>query len=266
MAQKLNLDGNTVWLKSYERRSFARPLLDATWNGLAKGMKLRPLVNPPHRSAEATRATEQRRLEELRALGVRVPEVIGYSRRSLLLSDIGTSLSARLKRASGPEDIDHQLQSVATSMARVHRAGGFLGQAFPRNITLSSEGVGFIDFEDDPSEIMDLDAARARDWIMFTAGVARYYEHRQEKLTALLASTLPRIGNQRVQEISASTADQLNPIRVVAGRLGTSARAAATAIVALQSITAMLLIVAALIVDFVSDGDLDTLVAFRHLL
>ncbi len=71
-----------------------------------------------------------------------------------------------------------------------HARGAYFGQPLPRNLTWDGDKVGFIDFEEDPLEVMDLSEAQARDWLMFGYGVAKYYADRPEHLQAMMAEAM----------------------------------------------------------------------------
>lgn len=55
-----------------------------------------------------------------------------------------------------------------------------------------SSCVGFIDFEEDPLEVMSLPQAQARDWLMFAFGMAKYYDGRADVLADMLSRVMQR--------------------------------------------------------------------------
>ncbi|QDE37850.1 serine/threonine protein phosphatase [Luteibacter pinisoli] len=201
MVQQFSLGGRTAWLKRYEPESWLRPALVRLWNRLAARLDLNALRSPPRRTGEEAKRIESRRIEALRACGAPVPRILGEGPRSLILSDMGPTLAHRLKRLPRANDADILVRQTAHAIGELHRHGGYLGQAFARNITVGEHGVGFIDFEEDPSEIMSLAQAQARDWVMFTTGISRYYVGRMDVLSGLIREEASGLAPQVVVEV-----------------------------------------------------------------
>lgn len=220
----LKLEGRRAWLKQYSALGRLRRMLVALWNLIARRLDLVPLMSPPPHSPAEAKHIERRRLEELHARGAHVPRVLGEGREELVLSDLGDTLSRQLKLAREPGSADRLVDRVAGDLARLHRDHGYLGQAFPRNITVSHT-VGFIDFEEDPLEMMTLAQAQARDWIMFTVGVARHYRHRHDQLALIIGRAAAYIDGE-IRRIVFHAANRLAFLE----RLASSHHAAAIAV------------------------------------
>ncbi|MDM0044891.1 hypothetical protein QTH91_10380 [Variovorax dokdonensis] len=168
------LGDERVWLKKAgPRHSMARYRL----LGLAAGMfrldVLKPVPNP---GGEAAIAIEAKRLRKLAQAGLRVPQVLAEQADGLLISDLGESgvgaqmMQERLEQAAaaGPATLLATWREGLEAIARVHRAGCYLSQAFARNLVRCPDGViGYIDFEDDPGETLSLDECQARDWLSY---------------------------------------------------------------------------------------------------
>lgn len=56
---------------------------------------------------------------------------------------------------------------VLVEIQSLHQKGFCLSQGFSRNIVAAEGRVFFIDFEENPLDYLDLDQAKARDWIFF---------------------------------------------------------------------------------------------------
>lgn len=126
-----------------------------------------PLLRPvPAPGGAASQATEIARLRSLSAAGVRVPEVLHEGADHFVMRCIqGPSLGAHF--SASPEQA---LQAVARGLAglhQLHAAGQYLSQGFARNILEQDGQLWFIDFEDDPLQVMDLPDAQARDLLTF---------------------------------------------------------------------------------------------------
>lgn len=257
MVESFEVQGHAAWLKQYgdSRRVFRLGALARVTRWLA----LAPLRPPPRYTREQAKQVEIRRLQELRALGVRVPATLGEGEHSLMLSDIGPTLSSQLRKLKNdPAALDALTGRALQAIADAHRRGGYFGQPLPRNMTLSDDGIGFLDFEEDPLEVMTLAQAQARDWLMFAYGVARYYDGRREALAALLRQAM-RDDPPTVSRHARQVGYRLHWLVRFSCRLGRSARALGNAIFAIRSATSMLLVFTVLMMDWVSDGDLDLL-------
>jgi tRNA A-37 threonylcarbamoyl transferase component Bud32 len=257
MVQRFSLGGRTAWLKRYEADGWLRPALVRLWNRLASRLDLDALRSPPRHAGEAAKQVESRRIEALRACGAPVPRILGEGPRSLILSDMGPTLAHRLKRLPSANDADILVRQTAHAIGELHRHGGYLGQAFARNITVGDHGVGFIDFEEDPSEIMSLPQAQARDWIMFTTGVSRYYVGRMDVLTGLIRDEADGIGAQVVTEVQ-RIARKLSFLERTGRFFGRKLGHMGAAVGVIRKGFAAIA-VAAVMVDVISDGDCDML-------
>lgn len=256
MVQKIMMGGRTAWLKHYGRPLRSRRAAARAWNVIVGGLDARPLRSPPQHGRDMAKRLELRRIRQLQERGVLVPKVLGQGRDTLLLSDIGPSLSSCLKDAEAPRQVDGLVHDAVAAIVSAHRSGAYLGQAFARNIVVCDGRVGFIDFEEDPIEIMPLRDAQARDWLMFTAGVSRHSEGRSEVLAGMIGAALPDVAEEVAREVR-QVADWLGFLHRCTRHLGRRARALGVAVVSLRNAFSLLLL--GLVVDLVSDGDCDVL-------
>jgi hypothetical protein len=143
---------------------------------------IKPVPNP---GGEAAIATEARRLKQLAAAGLRVPVVLAQQADGLLISDLGESgratvvLQERLDQAAaaGPAALLAVWREGLAAIAAVHVRGQHLSQAFDRNLVQCPDGtIGYIDFEDDPAEVMTLAECQARDWLSYLHSTAMMLE------------------------------------------------------------------------------------------
>lgn len=255
MVQKFSLGGRIAWLKRYDPDTLIRPAMVRLWNGLAARLDLAALRSPPRHAGEKAKEVELRRIEALRACGAPVPRVLGEGPRSLILSDMGPTLAHRLKRLKSANDADILVRRTAQAIGELHRHGGYLGQAFARNITVGERGVGFIDFEEDPSEIMTLAQAQARDWVLFTTGVGPYFTGRMDALGDLIREEALNVEPQVAREVR-RIARRLGFLERAGRFLGRKAAAVGTAVGAMRKGFASIALMAYL-VDMLSDGDCD---------
>ncbi len=264
MTRKIIVNGKTVWCKTYDKSSGARRAITPLWNRLPRRLGVRALYSPPRPHGDGARRLEQRRIGELRRRGVRVPEVIGEGDRLLLLSDLGPSLSSRLKQAANHDEVDDLVHRGVASIVDVHRREAYLGQAVARNIIMTDGGAGFIDFEEDPLEVMTLGEAQARDWLLFSSSVARYYEGRVGTLATMLGQALPEVGGEVVETVD-HAARRLGFLERWTRMLGSRARALGVAVASLRGSRILWLLLLVVLADFISDGDSDILLALQLL-
>ena len=259
MVEPIVIEGQRAWLKQYGKgsRAFALGLL----NFIARRLQLDALRPPPHRGGDAARETEARRLGELHAQGVNVPEVIGSGHAALVIGDNGGSFNTCLREADDAGR-DRLVAAAMRALAEAHGRGAYFGQPVPRNLTWDGQNVGFIDFEEDPLEVMDLAEAQARDWLMFGYGVAKYYADRPQHLQAMMAEAMDGV-QAPVRAHVHSVSGRLQGLARVCMKLGRSARALAQSIFITHGATTLgLIMVVGLCVDWFADGELDILQLF----
>lgn len=175
------LDGEQVWLKKAGLRNgvWGYRVLGA----LARTARL-PVLRPvPNLGGEAAIATEARRLRDLAARGLRVPEVLAQQPAGLLLAHLGRpgqptpSLGDEIEGAlpAGPQAVLALWSEGLQALAHVHATGTSLSQAFARNLVRCPDGtVGYIDFEDDPAAVLPLAHCQARDALCFVHSTALF--------------------------------------------------------------------------------------------
>ncbi len=224
-----------LWVKRFT--GGARRWRLAALNSVVKMLRLPALQAPPGRSGQAVKAIEKRRLSELHAGGVRVPEVIAEGPNELLLSDLGPTLAVRLRKASDRQALA-LLQASVDAIAAAHRTGCYLGQPQARNIAVDEQGrVGFLDFEEDPAEVMSVPLAQCRDWLLFASGTVRHLPVSEREFAAALRVGIGDADPQVLDALRDSLA-RLGPVRAIASKLGRRARGLSAAIDALRGAVA----------------------------
>ena len=149
--------------------------------GLLRLDVLRPVPNP---GGTVAIATEVRRLSDLAARGIRVPEVLavqpdGFAMRHLgrvgeEAHSLGNAIDRTL-RANDPGAVLLLWQQGLDAMAHVHHQGTCLSQAFARNMVRDPSGtVVCIDFEDDPASVLPLPLCHVRDALCYAHSTAIY--------------------------------------------------------------------------------------------
>lgn len=256
VTQPVTVNGDRAWRKIYGSQQ--RRLRLAALRSVARRLDLPPLLPPPHYSGEAARRTESARIRALDAIGVTVPEIIDERDNVLVLSDLGPTLSESLRQArDDPRRTDELVSAAAVAISDAHLRGGYLSQPWPRNLTVHPDGIGFLDFEEDPGEVMSLPDAQARDWLLFAYGAMRFYRDRPEALAAALRRVL-RDAQQDTVSGMARVGVRLQPLVRGLGPFGSSARQLPQVLGVIRSAvpTVVGIVLLALGLDWVHDGEI----------
>lgn len=145
---------------------------------------------PVHGGARS-QAIEIERLRALGAAGLAVPEVHHVAGDYFVMSYLGSNDLARALREQGAGACGLWLAAME-HLLQVHAAGQYLSQCFARNIIVADEFKGMIDFEDDPLEVMTLEQAQARDWLIFLQSSLYNLALEPERLDKSLRDVLAR--------------------------------------------------------------------------
>jgi hypothetical protein len=225
--ERIEVDGAPAWRKSYGNPQRRARMALLRW--LARRLGLNALIAPVPLAATAACATEAGMIERLAGLGLRVPAILERGPTHLVLSDLGPTLALACKREPDPERRAALLRAGFEALLDLHRRGGYASQAVARNLTLSGEGVGFIDLEEDPALMMSLAAAQARDALLFVQSSARFLLDHPARYSQLLRDYLAQESPAVRAEIG-KTARRLHWLAWTAALGGARGRAFAMAL------------------------------------
>lgn len=126
-----------------------------------------PLLAPvPAYGGRRAQNIEVQRLKQLACAGLPVPEVLHQAEDYIALRYLrGESLQHVLTQE--PERALTMFEQGLEALGHVHAQGQYLSQAFVRNMMVVDERFWFIDFEDDPLEVLSLQDAQTRDWLAY---------------------------------------------------------------------------------------------------
>lgn len=170
-----------VWLK--RARARRSTFLYGLLNTFATAARLPWLkASPSATGGKESSAVELRRLRELRQAGVRVPHVLAHTDGAILMQDAIVSpepshsllhmLVTRFEAGQANAALGYWRQGLQ-ALSELHSKDQYLSQAFARNIVIGAAGeVGFVDFEDDPLEVMDLVDCKVRDLLCYLHSTA----------------------------------------------------------------------------------------------
>ena len=232
---RFELPGQVTWRKTYSEGGHARRIAALRW--LARRLGADALLAPYPQGPEAACRTELAMIQRLAALGVRVPRVLEAGQDHLLLSDLGPTLAATCRHEP---DADRRRELVALGLEALHdlhHRGGYVSQAFARNLTIDAHGIGFIDLEEDPATMMPLAAAQARDVLFYAHSTARFLADVPGEHARLLARHLGR-ESEAVRQQVARTTRALAWLAPLASPFGARARAVGEALRSLRDATA----------------------------
>jgi tRNA A-37 threonylcarbamoyl transferase component Bud32 len=140
-------------------------------NGLAALFRVPMMKAVPVHGGAQSQEVELRRIAALQAAGQPVPRVMHVAPDYFVMNFLGKSHLAGV--LSGQGFAAYSIwRMVAEQVVRVHASGQYLSQCFGRNMIVDrssgeSRFAGMIDFEDDPLEVMSLQEAQVRDWLVF---------------------------------------------------------------------------------------------------
>jgi tRNA A-37 threonylcarbamoyl transferase component Bud32 len=166
----LNIGGERVWLKDFNAPSPPK------WHRLQQGLflvtRLQTLRPVPSGEGLAGAEHEVETIARLRAAGVHVPEVLWVREARIVISDIGRTVRD-LEKLGGEPAITSAVLATAGALSRIHAHDLVHGRPILRNMTWNGDIVGFLDFEERPLEVMPLEAAKARDVLLFLMSLGR---------------------------------------------------------------------------------------------
>lgn len=167
--QLVDLDGTPVIVKRLEAplKHWGYPVLNTLARLLCQPM-LRAVPAPGGSEAQEI---EVARLRTLAAAGVSVPQVLHVTRDWFALSFLGANSVDQLLRQQ-PHKAKEYWKDGLQAILELHRLGQTASQCFARNMIAHEGKISFIDFEDDPSKVMPLAAAQARDWLLYLHSTA----------------------------------------------------------------------------------------------
>lgn len=231
LVRRVEADGRVAWRKTYSDGGTRRRIAVLRW--VARRLGADSLLAPiPLGPAEACR-TEQEMIRRLAAQGANVPRILYAGDTELLLGDLGPTLSQACRDETNPSARAALVALGLSALLAVHQRGGYLSQAFARNMTLRDGRIGFIDLEEDPGTMMRLAAAQARDVIFYAHSTARFLADQPGVHAGMLSAHLAREAPAVRAEVQ-RTARRLAWLAPVARRFGARARAVAEALVSLR--------------------------------
>lgn len=187
---------------------------------LASILRVRALQPVPNFGGAGAIVREARRLFELNAAGIDVPELLALQDDALLFKDVtscgdGQQLEQLLKRTNISSDLDRLFSASVAAIFSVHQANQYLSQAFARNIIVRPNGsISFVDFEDDPHEFMALPLCQARDWLCFIFSIATFMKDKNYLLGSVdILSKLIRQESRATQKSLLKVCQRLAWIR-----------------------------------------------------
>jgi hypothetical protein len=132
----------------------------------------------PQKGGQIALDTEVSRIETLMKHEIKVPKIIAKDKGWILLEDLGDSIIEEMKaNRTNIELIRKNFEICLSGIKKLHMKGQYLSQGFARNLLKikNSDEIGFIDFEDDPLDVLTLDQAQARDLLLFVNSTARFF-------------------------------------------------------------------------------------------
>lgn len=175
------IGGEQVWIKRAGATHSQWPL--RALGAVATVLGLQALRPVPNRGGRQAIATEVRRMRELAAHGLRVPQVLAAAPDGFMMRHLGLagreapSLANAMQAAlpAGPQAVLDLWRQGVEAIAHVHAQQQCLSQAFARNMVLCPDGaLAYVDFEDDPQAALPLAVCHVRDMLCYAHSTAIY--------------------------------------------------------------------------------------------
>lgn len=186
-----------------------RPARDAiryTLLGLLAWLLGNPLMKPvPIHGGLQSQRVEVERLRRLAAAGLSVPSVLYEADHYFVMQGFsGVPLDSKL--ALSEEHSSPAFCRGLQAISHVHSSGECLSQGFARNILINeTNGLWFIDHEDNPLEVLSLPQAQARDWLLYLLSTVWLNRAQWADWLVLWCDTFQRMSPAVQSELSAAT-------------------------------------------------------------
>ncbi len=153
---------NGVWTKRPEnKRNLARVLMAL--------LVFIPILRPCYSTGNLLR--QGRRMQEFARAGVRVPRVVRCTEEELTTEHAGENLEVVL---TGHAAVARTIVDQAgDALLDLHDRGLAHGRPFLRDMAWSSEGVVFLDLEEEPLQVMSIWTAQIRDLFLFVLSLTK---------------------------------------------------------------------------------------------
>lgn len=171
----MEVEGQKVWVKQPGPQKVGlKGCLKKALTQLIPIAVLRPTY---YCLSRANLQNEAKRIDDLQARGIPVPQVLDLASEWIVLSDLGPTLHKLIKAADLPQKQSLMYRSTQ-ALAELHAKGGYHGRGSLRDMTLTSSGeIGFIDFEENPKGSLPL--KQARDLLMHLYSLSTYTDNPQ---------------------------------------------------------------------------------------
>lgn len=161
------VNGETVYVK--KRRRNKNPVGWLAQNVLYR-LTDNLLVIPPHRPVGDNVAFESETIRRLAGQGVRTSTVLHVTPDYFVMSDVGVTLEAVLRRE--PENAADYIAKAVRELRRFHDKGLAHGGSQIKNLTVKDGEIYFIDFEEN-IPLQHLERFQVRDLFLFILSLER---------------------------------------------------------------------------------------------
>jgi tRNA A-37 threonylcarbamoyl transferase component Bud32 len=167
-----------------------------------------PLIKPvPAHGGAKSQEIEIERIAALHAAGISVPIVLHIAKDYFVMQAFTGRPLDSLVSEPGP-NAQAAFEQGLNAIAQVHAAGQYLSQGFARNILVNEHALCFIDFEDDPLQVMTLAQAQARDYLLYLLSIMWLNRAMHQQWQAAWCSCKKAM-NPQVRELIDNTASGL---------------------------------------------------------
>ncbi|MBP1851241.1 serine/threonine protein phosphatase [Rhizobium halophytocola] len=199
--ERVRLSDRSVWIKRQEAKVLP---IWVSFQGAAATLLRMPVMRPSLRLAPAAmQAREVARIRVFAEKGFPVPPLLYTSETAMVLGDVSPTVEARMRqlKKTSPEDHDDLLVQSASALGELHAAGLCHGRPHVRDFFLQDGRIGFFDFEEDPTAVMPLETAQARDIALLFLTVTSRAIRKDETCQAALEAWCARAPAASIVEL-----------------------------------------------------------------
>lgn len=169
---------------------------------LAASLKAPYLRAVPMHGGAWSQQIELRRLAALKQAGVPVADVLHVADDYFVMSYLGADCLGTLINMGHP-DAYALWHKACLALVATHAAGQYMSQCFGRNVIVDQDLRGFIDFEDDPLEVLTLRQAQVRDWVIFLHSTLARLQVSCDQIDRAIANVLATEHPQVIDDLRA---------------------------------------------------------------
>lgn len=191
------------------------------WQAVLAALVPLPILRPTvSAGGVAALAQEMARIDELARMGHIVPDIVASGGDLLVLEDLGPDLKRRLEGEGTPAMRRALACDAAAAIARLHASGTYHGRPRVNDLIEAPSGIGFLDLEERPGDVMPLAHCQARDLWLFLVSLSRFQTAEEPLIEQALDAYMDAASPSGVPRPLTGLVRLLRPLRWIVTALG----------------------------------------------